>query len=268
VAYPAGQQRNGQGGKQAGQSFDGQCGEEAAGAVPGVRPANDQQHGGQRQELNGEEAEQADQVPAPVDDPEPHAPGEQRGPGVEGAPAHAERERERQLTGDAQRFQVQVQGGSPGAVGLVQCPGHDGRLLGGDPPAIPDRTPGGELGDGDGRPADAGRGAAQVVGGHVEHDPAPVDHHYPFEQAGYLVDQVGGQQHGPGMLGIIGEQPVVEQLAGHRVQTRVGLVEQRDLGPGGQADHDAQCGAHPAGELPDLPVQRQVEFLDQPRSSP
>jgi hypothetical protein len=44
-----------------------------------------------------------------------------------------------------------------------------------------------------GQPAD-GRGGEEAVGG--------------------LVDQVGGQQYGPGMLGVVGEQPVVEQLAG------------------------------------------------------
>ena len=65
--------------------------------------------------------------------------------------------------------------------------------------------------------------------------------------------------HRPGMLGVVGEQPVVEELAGDRVQAGVGLVEQRHLGPGGQADHDAQGRAHPPGELLDRPVGREVE---------
>jgi hypothetical protein len=162
-----------------------------------------------------------------------------------------------------QRFQAQVQGDGPSAVGLVQRAGYDRRRLRGDPPAVPDRTPGGELRDGDGRAADAGGGAAQVVGGHVERDPAPVDDHHPLHQAGGLVDQVSRQQHGPGMFGVVGEQPVVEQLPGQRVQPRVRFVEQRHLGPGGQSDHDAQRRAHSPGELPDLPVQRQAEFLEQ-----
>jgi hypothetical protein len=161
-----------------------------------------------------------------------------------------------------QRFQPQVQRGGPGPVGLVQGPGHDRRRLRGDPPGVPDRAVGGELRDGDGRAAHAGRGAAQIVGVRVEHDLAAVDHDHPFQQAGGLVDQVGGEQYGPRVVGVLGQQPVVEQLPGHRVQAGVRLVEQRHLGPGGQADHDAQGRAHPAGELPDLPVERQVEFGD------
>jgi hypothetical protein len=65
------------------------------------------------------------------------------------------------------------------------------------------------------------------------------------------------------MLGVVGEQPVAEHLTGHRVQAGVGLVEQRHLGPGRQAEDDADRRAHPARELLYLAVERQRKVGEQ-----
>jgi hypothetical protein len=104
-----------------------------------------------------------------------------------------------------QRFQAQVQRPGPGAVDVVQRTDHHHRLPRCDPPPVPDRPPGGELRHRDGGAAHAGRAAAQIVGGRFQHDVAAVDHHHLFQQAGGLVDQVGGQQHRAGVLGVVGE---------------------------------------------------------------
>ena len=49
----------------------------------------------------------------------------------------------------------------------------------------------------------------------------------------------------------------------HRVEARVGLVEHRHLGPGGQADHDPEGRAHPPGQLLDRPPGGQPEVGQQ-----
>ena len=46
-----------------------------------------------------------------------------------------------------------------------------------------------------------------------------------------LVDEVGGQHDRARMLGVVGEQPVVEQLPGDRVEPEVRLVEQSERRP-------------------------------------
>ena len=65
------------------------------------------------------------------------------------------------------------------------------------------------------------------------------------------------------MLGVVGEQPVVKKLAGHRVQARVGLVEQCHLSACRQADHYAHGRPHPPRQPLDRPVGGQVELADQ-----
>ena len=142
------------------------------------------------------------------------------------------------------------------AVGLVKRADDDDRDLRGDPPPVPDHAAGGELVHRQHRPAHGGGDAAQVVGVGREHDPAPVDHDHPLEQPGRLVDQVGGEQDRAGMLGVVGQQPVVEDLPGHRVEARVGLVEHGHLRPGGEADHDPERRAHSPGQLLDRPARR------------
>ncbi len=54
--------------------------------------------------------------------------------------------------------------------------------------------------------------------------------HHVLEEVGDLVDVVGGQDHGAGMLREVGEQAVEEEAAGHGVETEVGLVEERERG--------------------------------------
>ena len=47
------------------------------------------------------------------------------------------------------------------------------------------------------------------------------------------------------MLGVVREEPVVEDLPGHRVEAQVGLVEEGDLGARGQADDDPTADSFP-----------------------
>ena len=68
------------------------------------------------------------------------------------------------------------------------------------------------------------------VGLGVDDDSLAVDHEYPFDEVGDLVDQVARQQNGARVFGVVGEQPVVEGLPGDRVQAEVGLVEEGDVG--------------------------------------
>ena len=88
---------------------------------------------------------------------------------------------------------------------------------------------------------------------------AAVDQQHVLEEAGDLLDQVRREDDGARVLGVVGEQSVVEQLPGAGVQPQVGLVEQGDGRPRRQADDDADGGGHAAGELLDRPPRRQVE---------
>jgi hypothetical protein len=104
---------------------------------------------------------------------------------------------------------------------------------------------------------------AQRVGVVVEHDPAVVDEQHVLEQVGDLLDEVRREQDRPRVLGVVGQQPVVEQLPGDGVQTQVRLVEQRQRGARGQPDDDAHRGVHAARELLDGPLLGQVEVPEQ-----
>src|SRR5690625_7860220 len=65
------------------------------------------------------------------------------------------------------------------------------------------------------------------------------------------------------MVRVVGDETVVEGLPGHRVEAEVGFVEERDLGPRGQADDDADGRLLTAGELLDRRLQRQTELVDE-----
>ena len=62
-----------------------------------------------------------------------------------------------------------------------------------------------------------------------------------------LVDEVGGEHDGARVLGMVGEQSVVEQLARHGVQAEVGRVEERRWRPRRQPDDHTDRG-EPAPE--------------------
>jgi hypothetical protein len=49
------------------------------------------------------------------------------------------------------------------------------------------------------------------------------------------------------MLGIIGQQSVIEDLPGDRIQAEIRLVEQGDFGPGGHPYNDSNRGMHASG---------------------
>ena len=146
---------------------------------------------------------------------------------------------------------------------LVERADDNHRLLRSQPTAVPHRVPGGEFLHGQNGTAHPGGDTAQVIGHGVEHDPAPVHHQDPLKQPGGLVDQVRGQQHGPRVLGVLGEQAIVEQLARYGVQARVRLVEHRHLGPCRQADHYPERRPHPPGQLLDRAVRGQREVRQQ-----
>ena len=92
-------------------------------------------------------------------------------------------------------------------------------------------------------PGDGERAGPQRLGVGVEQDPAVVDEQHVLEQVADLLDQVGGEDDGPRVLGVVGEQPVVEELPGDGVQPEVRLVEQGERRPGGQPEDDADRGA-------------------------
>jgi hypothetical protein len=128
---------------------------------------------------------------------------------------------------------------------------------------VQDLPGGDEFLDRAGRTRDGHGPAAQVVGRRIHHDPPPIDHQHVFQQVRDLVDQMGGQQDGAGVLGVIREQSVEEDLPGHRVKTQVRLVEQGDLRPRGQPQHDADGRMHAPGQLLHRPIRRQLEIVHQ-----
>ena len=107
-------------------------------------------------------------------------------------------------------------------------------------------------------PLDDDGAAAQGSASSSSSDPAVVDQHDVLDQVADLVDEVGGQHDRARMLGVVGEQPVVEDLPGDGVEAEVGLVEEGQRGPGGQADDDADGGELAAGELLDALLRRQL----------
>ena len=81
------------------------------------------------------------------------------------------------------------------------------------------------------RAADHDGAAAQGVGVLVEQDHASaVEQHDVLDEVADLVDEVGREHDGPRVLGVVGEQAVVEELPGHGVEPEVGLVEERQRG--------------------------------------
>ncbi|GEL20447.1 hypothetical protein PA7_42840 [Pseudonocardia asaccharolytica DSM 44247 = NBRC 16224] len=63
-----------------------------------------------------------------------------------------------------------------------------------------------------------------------------------LDQLADLVDQVCGEHDRAGVLGVVGQQPVVEQLAGNGVQAEIGLVEE------GQRAREANLMITPTAE--------------------
>ena len=113
-------------------------------------------------------------------------------------------------------------------------------------------------------PADGGRRLAQFVGVLVDDDSAVVDDEHVLEQIAHLVDQVGREDDGARMLGIVLEEPVVENLPGHGIQTEVWLVEEGQRRPRSESDDHANRRQLTSGELLDLAVHRQPEVFDEP----
>ncbi len=97
-----------------------------------------------------------------------------------------------------------------------------------------------------------GRGrAAQGVGLLIDDDAAVVDHEHVLEQVAHLVDEVGREDDGARVLGVVLEQAVVEDLPGDGVEAEVGLVEEGERGARGEADDHADRRELAAGELLD-----------------
>ena len=112
--------------------------------------------------------------------------------------------------------------------------------------------------------ADDGRGAsADGIRLLVHDDASAVDDEDALDEVGDLVDEVAGEDDRAGVLGVVGEQAIVEDLPGHGVQAQVGLVEEGDLGAGGEADHHPDGGQLAARELLDRLLHRQLEVVDQ-----
>ena len=126
-----------------------------------------------------------------------------------------------------------------------------------------DLAAGDEALDGLGRAAH-GRGArAQLLDGCVDDDAAGVDDEGVLEKLADLVDEVRGQDDRAGVLAVVGEEAVVEDLPSHSIQAQVRLVEDRERCARGEPHDDADGGALPAGELLDALLRRKAEFLDE-----
>ena len=111
---------------------------------------------------------------------------------------------------------------------------------------------------------DRRRRAAQGFGVLVDDDATLVDDEDVLEQVAHLVDQVGGEDDGARVLGVVLEQPVVEDVPGDRVEAEVGLVEEGHRRPAREADDHADRGELSARELLHPPVERHAEVVDQP----
>ena len=161
------------------------------------------------------------------------------------------------------RSEVQFHVARPGPGEIIERAGNDDAGQRTEAVAFQDVQVPGKLVNGARLPADGDGPAAQFVRGCIFHDPAAVDDDDVLEQVGHLVDEVRGKQHRPRMLRVVGQQSVVEDLPGHRVEPEVRLVEQGDLGVRGQPDDDPDGGRHAAGQFLDGPVARQREVVHQ-----
>lgn len=110
---------------------------------------------------------------------------------------------------------------------------------------------------------DVDRSIADLLGGLIHDDPAVVDDDDLLDEIGDLVDEVAREHDGARKFGVVGDETVVESLPGHGVEAEVGLIEERDLGPGREADDDSDGGLLTAGELLDRRLQRQIEVSDE-----
>src|SRR5699024_11452040 len=88
---------------------------------------------------------------------------------------------------------------------------------------------------------------------------------YVLEEPLYVADEVAREDDRAGVLGVVGEEDVVERVAVRGVEAEVGLVEDRQRGAGGQADDDAERGAltarEPLGVRADVEAEEPDEVL-------
>ena len=84
-----------------------------------------------------------------------------------------------------------------------------------------------------------------------------------LDQVRHLRDQMGGDHHGAGALGVFPHQQLVEQIPVLGVQAQDGLVEQHVGGVDAEAQNNTEDGAVAGGETVDLLVQRQLELPGQ-----
>src|SRR5699024_264010 len=123
--------------------------------------------------------------------------------------------------------------------------------------------PGDEAGDRIGVTDDVDGAIPDLLGGFVDDDLSAIDDDDVLDEIGDLIDEVAREHDRAGMVRVVGDETVVEGLPGHRVEAEVGFVEERDLGPRGQADDDADGRLLTAGEFLDRRLQRQAELVDQ-----
>lgn len=84
-----------------------------------------------------------------------------------------------------------------------------------------------------------------------------------LEEVRDLVDQVGREHDGARVLGVVLEQPVVEDVPRDGVEAEVRFVEERQLGARREADDDADGRELAARELLDTTLERQPEVGDE-----
>ena len=112
--------------------------------------------------------------------------------------------------------------------------------------------------------ADDGGGlVAYIVGGGIHDDLTPVDDEHALDEVGDLVDQVTGEDDGTRVLGVVLEQPVVEDLAGDGIPPQVRLVEEGHFRSRCESDDDADCRELSARELLDAGAHREAKVGDE-----
>ena len=102
----------------------------------------------------------------------------------------------------------------------------------------------------------------QVIRALVQQDASVVDDQHVLEQATDLLDQVGGQQDRPGLLEVVLEQQVVEDVPRRGVEAEGDLVEHRQRRAAGQTERDADRGPLSAGQRVDRTVAWDVERVE------
>src|SRR5690606_28801596 len=106
-------------------------------------------------------------------------------------------------------------------------------------------------------------GATHLICRSINNDLSLIDHHNMLEEITHLIDQVGGENDGSWILGVILKQPIVEELPGYWVEPQVWLIKEGNGGARGEAKNHTECRLLSTRHLFDGTLEWQFEIRNQ-----